>query len=93
MERQNGAVIKKRLLPKGYFHSIRRSEVGVGGGGLDLASSLEARFGVRSPNKRKNLGSSSTTIGKNFYIIPSIQENTLPMRIHRDLPHRFWGHI
>ena len=62
-------------------------------GGLDLASSLEAKFGVRSPNKRKNLGSSGTTIGKNWDIIPSIQENTQnSVTIHRDLPHRFWGH-
>ena len=48
----------------GYFH-IRRS------GGLDLAlaSSLEAKFGVKSPNKKKNLGSSGTTKGKKWDII------------------------
>ena len=33
-------------------------------GGLGLASSWEAEFGARSPNKRKNLGSSGTTRGK-----------------------------
>ena len=31
---------------------------------MDLASSLEAKFGVRSPNKTKNLRSSGTTGGK-----------------------------
>ena len=72
-----------------YFH-IRRSGRGRG---LDLVSSLEAKFGVRSPNKRRNLGSSDAEIGKNWDIIPSIQENTQPMRIYRDLPHRVWGHI
>ena len=49
------------------------------GGGLDLASSLEARFGARSPNKRKNLGNSCATRGKNldrisdFGVISEIQ--------------------
>ena len=38
-------------------------------GGLDLASTLEAKFRIRSPNKRKNLGSSGTTTGKNSDII------------------------
>ena len=36
-----------------------------GGGGLDLDSSLEAKFGVRSLNK----GSSGTAIDKNWDII------------------------
>ena len=53
------------------FH-IRRS----GGGGLDLASGLEAKFGVRSPNKRNNLGSFGTTRGKNLDIIP-VKENLI----------------
>ena len=56
---------------------------------MDLASSLEAKFGVRSLNKRRNLGSSGVTIGQNYDIIPSIEENTSPMRIHIDLPHDF----
>ena len=43
---------------------------GRGRGGLDLSSSLEAKFRVRSPNKRNNLGSSGTTRGKNWDIIP-----------------------
>ena len=50
-------------IPRGYFH-IRRS------GGLNLASVLEEKFGVRSPNKRKNLGSSGAKMGKNWDIIP-----------------------
>ena len=37
---------------------------------MDLASSLEARFGVRSPIKRKNLESSCATRSKNWDIIP-----------------------
>ena len=40
------------------------------GGGLDLASGLEAKFGVRSPNKKKSLGSSVITRCKNWDIIP-----------------------
>ena len=76
-----------------YFH-VRRS-----GEGLDLASSLEEKFGIRLPNKMKNLGSSGTTRGKNLDIVPvkenliffvqmlhvllMLQENTLFMRIHR----------
>ena len=60
---------------------------------MDLASSLEAKFGVKSSNKRKNLGSSGTTIGKSWGIIPSIQENTLPMRIQRDLPQIFGSYL
>ena len=46
----------------GYFH-VGRS------GRLDQASNLEAKFGVRSPNKRENLGSSGTTMGKKWDII------------------------
>ena len=51
-------------LDQGWYFHIGRSE-----GGLDLASSLSANFGVRSPNKMKNLGSSGTTRGKNWDII------------------------
>ena len=47
----------------GYFH-IKRS------GGLALASSLEAKFEARSPKRKKNLGSSGTTRGKNLDRIP-----------------------
>ena len=43
----------------GHFH-IKRS------GGLDLASSLEVKFGAISPDRRKNLGSSGATGGKNW---------------------------
>ena len=35
---------------------------------MDLASSLEAKFGVRSLNKRKSLGRSGTTRGKKWDI-------------------------
>ena len=37
-----------------------------GQGGSDLASSLEAKFGAMWPNKRKNLGKSVNTRGKNW---------------------------
>ena len=53
--------------PGGYFQ-IRRS------GGLDLTSSLEAKFGARSgqvhQTKRKNLGSSVTTRRKSWEKVP-----------------------
>ena len=42
----------------------------VGGGGLGPGLNLEAKFGARSPNKRKNLGSSGGTKSKNWDIIP-----------------------
>ena len=45
----------------GYYH-IKRS----GGGGFDLASILETKFGARSPNKKQNLGGCGTTRGKNW---------------------------
>ena len=41
-----------------------------------MASRLEEKFGVKSPNKRKNLGSSGTTRGKNWDIIPG-RENLI----------------
>ena len=60
-----------------------------GGGDLDLASSLEKMFGARSPNKTKKeekLGKfwqhKRQKLGKNA-------ENTPPIRIQGDLPHRF----
>ena len=34
--------------------------------GLDLASTLEAKFGATSPNKKKNLVGCGTTRGKNW---------------------------
>ena len=37
----------------------------VGRWGLDLASSLEKKFGARSPNKGESLGSSGTIRGNN----------------------------
>ena len=58
-----------------YFH-VRKWGGGRGEEGLDLASSLEAKFGVRSPNKRKNLGSSGTTRSKNLDIIP-VKDNLI----------------
>ena len=47
---------------RGYFH-VKRS------GGLDLPSNLEAKFEIRSPNKRGNLGSSGTIRGKKWKIM------------------------
>ena len=65
------ACVKILLLNLAEFDAQRvlpymRSGAGGGGGGegLDLASTLVAKFGVRSPNKRKNLGNSCTTIGR-----------------------------
>ena len=67
--------------------------------GLGLASSLEAKFGVRSPNKRKNLGSSGTTRGKNWDMIPRIfyffcsdvfWKNKFNSEFNRKLEHQTW---
>ena len=41
-----------------------------GQGALDQASNLEAKFGARSANKKKNLGSSGNTRGKTWDRIP-----------------------
>ena len=60
-------------IPGGYFH-IRRS----GGGGLDLTSSSEAKFGQgqqSSPNKRKNLETSVITRRKSWGKIPILGSN------------------
>ena len=48
-------------MPGGYFH-IRRWE----GGPWTWPQVWKQDFGPRSPNKRKNLGSSGTTRGKNW---------------------------
>ena len=52
------------VLSQGYFHHI--TEVGGGGGGctLDLASSMELKSVVSSPNKRKKLEKFSYHKGK-----------------------------
>ena len=59
-------LISYNFAPGGYFQ-IRRS---VGGGGLDLTSSLEAKFGARSDQVHqisgKILGSSVTTRRKSW---------------------------
>ena len=57
--------------------------------GLYLASSLEAKFGVRSPNKRKNLGSSGTTRDKNWDIIPGKRILYWLLRCYKRI-HRLW---
>ena len=42
-----------------------------------MASRFEEKFGVRSPNKRKNLGSSGTTRGKKLGHNPGERESYL----------------
>ena len=83
--------------PEGYLY-IRRS------GGLDLTSSLEAKFGARfsqvHQNKRKNLGSSVTTRRKSwgritilgaFGVISEIQRAQFGVFVTYIFGGKIWG--
>ena len=74
------------------------------GRGLDLASSLGAKFGTRLPNKWENFGSSGTTRGKNwnripgkkilfliFGVISEIQRETFGVLVTYTLGGKIWG--
>ena len=68
--------------------SIRKSR------GLDLASRLEAKFGVRSRNKRKNMGRSGTTRGKKwdiFRVISEIQKAKFGVLFACTFGDKIWG--